>query len=94
MLDRWKTRCYYVRNNFIKQMHLSRNQYTRKYRQRVVGWCETIDRIFELTLELPTELIVGWDGNSRYRILSAGVILNESGTAVGYILSSLMIIID
>ena len=42
VLDIWKMWCYYVVNNFITQMHLSRNQYIRKYLQRVVGWCKTI----------------------------------------------------
>ena len=41
VLDRKKLWCYDAANNFIQQMHLSGNQYIRKYRQRVVGWCKT-----------------------------------------------------
>ena len=41
VLDRKKMWWYYAPNNFITQMHLSRNQYIRKYQQRVVGWCKT-----------------------------------------------------
>ena len=44
VLDRKRVRCYYVSNNFILQMHLSRNQYIRIYRQRVVGWCKTMGK--------------------------------------------------
>ena len=41
VLDRWKTWCYDTPNNFIQQMHLSKNQYIQRFWQRVVGWCKT-----------------------------------------------------
>ena len=61
VLDRWKTWCYHVPNNFIKQMHLSRNQYIRKYQQRVVGRCKTTgNAVWNSFCEQCTELSMGF----------------------------------
>ena len=61
MLDRQKAWCYHVPNNFIAQMHLSRNQYIRKYQQRVVGWCKTTGKaVWNSFCEQCTELSIGF----------------------------------